>query len=1557
MRKKKNIFYLEQRSLSHKKGANRVVGFVLSLMLSSTLFGNAGLMIKESLPSFEPAVSADATFASVASATDAVDLQKEGVVRPEDLDEGLSRKSFEDMEGRRVTLREPYMEVTSREVARQEVVGTLDDTFQFIDPTTGDFYDGPAKEIAKVDFVQDGKEGNEIGNKTNPRYPMRGLANSKDNSPKIFSDFEKYMLLRQAWYYRKKINTMLENHQLGDFLKKHPAAEGIYGAIDAGAKAVSKTIISDPIYNSPLTTGLYLAPGEVVTVTVSELKSGETVKLTTHQQDSLGYDGGFPDGFKAEEYFSAEQYKIYKTLNSTEKYFMYWDSELIKEAERAQTAHTKPDYTKFSFKLQGQWQWQNQKVPCMGSVFEFAHNGTYEIGSIYGGPLYLQPTNSVVKLEITGAVETPHFILGVTTKEEFDKHLKTAPGLIATLDVENGQLIGLADYMRNCDDIEKLAYFWHSVFAINSSLNGREYNYNITMAYDIHVPAGEAVALNSSFAAQPFGWFEACMNYKTLTTKGNWGTFHELGHIQAKTYGVNWGMCGSNCKNPCEGEVWNNTLIILMYSMLCNMDPRVIQVEHGEYVHPYTAINASMNLPDVQDYHDYNNTNNPHFPQLSLYSTLIHSFGPERFIDFFYTYKVNPSYCNNARADFIYRIGLVDHVNILEWINRNYHGNVNAHTDFSAEQLEFLNTLPTFYPIAYEWANGIDGNETARKYDVDGKYDTIFDLSPKSFVSYKPFTIIEVTNPVHGTIEYKEEEQKAIYTPPTEITENDEFSIVVSTEGGRIVTLNVRMRLVYNGAHIEMFKLDSNTPVQDITNIIASQKDKDPFRTEESAIAGKASFNSKEKEYYHIQFSFKATKAGLHKFTVCGDDAKICYFKKDNEYITNGQGGIKYSNPNSYVAYNATDNNFASATLQVGDIVDIDFHLVNWAGAGYAKVGVVFPDATAVVDIPAENIVNTRVSSQDLEQTQKFEGWQPKFLDSIKDETVDYVEEKENWQVLKYPEFQANDGQGVGALLDGKKETYFHSKYSPSKVALPHEFVIDCRKNISANYFDIVRRENGNDRITEIALYGAADNGKEGIPEENEFFRLFEGPIENPNVGTYRITFDEQEIRFFKLIVKKNQDQTVIRELTAGRAVELGQTVKPKNFEKGQSGFEENKSNGKLSTQTQNAFYQFEFLGSGFDVFADTDRDYGTAEVFLDDSKIGEINLSDKPLFNKCVFRKRDLDVKNHVVKIVTTSNKKFNISFINVNYETPVDKEDYPAEANDFGDESPLTFSTNWRTLIKDYKNLTRIDFVKSIPEGYVDTYLRMNKYIHVYQKQNDENKIAFVYAGKILAPSDASSLFAGCTSLQEINFENFDTSNMLFATSMFNGCAAIQQLDLSGFNTQKVLYLSTLLENCENLQELNLSGFAIKDAAQVANLLRGCHNLAILHVPNVMENGIQLPFHFLDPELGKRATVVSAENAGHTLLIHEAHPNLKHCDYVPATRNTDGIVEHDECIDCGAVLLDGVEVEQGKVVIRATGYLDIIIPCVAGAVIAVGGVATVMAIRKKKKKKQYNK
>ena len=50
------------------------------------------------------------------------------------------------------------------------------------------------------------------------------------------------------------------------------------------------------------------------------------------------------------------------------------------------------------------------------------------------------------------------------------------------------------------------------------------------------------------------------------------------------------------------------------------------------------------------------------------------------------------------------------------------------------------------------------------------------------------------------------------------------------------------------------------------------------------------------------------------------------------------------------------------------------------------------------------------------------------------------------------------------------------------------------------------------------------------------------------------------------------------------------------------------------------------------------------------------------------------------------------------------------------------------------------------------------------------------------------ASSMFAGCDSLKNINFSNFNSNNITKLASMFDGCSSLTNINLYNFNTSKV-------------------------------------------------------------------------------------------------------------------------------------------------------------------------
>ena len=51
---------------------------------------------------------------------------------------------------------------------------------------------------------------------------------------------------------------------------------------------------------------------------------------------------------------------------------------------------------------------------------------------------------------------------------------------------------------------------------------------------------------------------------------------------------------------------------------------------------------------------------------------------------------------------------------------------------------------------------------------------------------------------------------------------------------------------------------------------------------------------------------------------------------------------------------------------------------------------------------------------------------------------------------------------------------------------------------------------------------------------------------------------------------------------------------------------------------------------------------------------------------------------------------------------------------------------------------------------------------------------------------------MFAVCSSLKELNLNNFNTNNVTDMSSMFHGCSSLNELNLNNFNTNNVIYMN---------------------------------------------------------------------------------------------------------------------------------------------------------------------
>ena len=59
---------------------------------------------------------------------------------------------------------------------------------------------------------------------------------------------------------------------------------------------------------------------------------------------------------------------------------------------------------------------------------------------------------------------------------------------------------------------------------------------------------------------------------------------------------------------------------------------------------------------------------------------------------------------------------------------------------------------------------------------------------------------------------------------------------------------------------------------------------------------------------------------------------------------------------------------------------------------------------------------------------------------------------------------------------------------------------------------------------------------------------------------------------------------------------------------------------------------------------------------------------------------------------------------------------------------------------------------------------------------------------------------MFYGCSSLKELNLNNFNTNNVIDMCWMFYGCSSLKELNLNNFDTNNVINMSGMLSGCSN-------------------------------------------------------------------------------------------------------------------------------------------------------------
>ena len=149
------------------------------------------------------------------------------------------------------------------------------------------------------------------------------------------------------------------------------------------------------------------------------------------------------------------------------------------------------------------------------------------------------------------------------------------------------------------------------------------------------------------------------------------------------------------------------------------------------------------------------------------------------------------------------------------------------------------------------------------------------------------------------------------------------------------------------------------------------------------------------------------------------------------------------------------------------------------------------------------------------------------------------------------------------------------------------------------------------------------------------------------------------------------------------------------------------------------------------------------------------------------------------------------------------------------------------WRAVITDSDPAySDVLYAREVGEG------EANQVLACVRGNGDGTYTITVYGvDGVSAPADSMGLFynnAGrWNNLTEIDFSQFDTSNVETMQNFLMGCSALTSVDFSSFDTSKVWNMQGLLYGCSSLTTVDASPLEMNNVQNMSQMFYGCTNL----------------------------------------------------------------------------------------------------------------------------------
>lgn len=362
---------------------------------------------------------------------------------------------------------------------------------------------------------------------------------------------------------QKVNNNTLKKHKVSDVIYDTKNLYWGYSKISDDQPAVKKQFDLDLRQYDMYTTGLYMPPGEAITITFPGLTDEQVAAL-----------------------------KIRLVINDNEIKYLGLNN------------------------IETNWTKARTRMPVMRQEFTLTKNN-FTYGNPLGGMINLEHIkgydsrvngSNIFRVVIDGAVEALHYIHGYTTLEEWKRLAKesTAPfveiandnvkflmaksnlGPFANKDNydwvldENNNVISYTPKeilinntypYKSLDLWNKMAYESRYVTGLNGNWIFKSQVKNYFTDFQHYVGGGAAFPWSgNNYNIMPRDWGSTILDYDVNNNSGNWGVIHEYNHhFQFDSKYDYWGFIDNLYLTNNQVEVTNNVLNLLSFAKYANM--------------------------------------------------------------------------------------------------------------------------------------------------------------------------------------------------------------------------------------------------------------------------------------------------------------------------------------------------------------------------------------------------------------------------------------------------------------------------------------------------------------------------------------------------------------------------------------------------------------------------------------------------------------------------------------------------------------------------------------------------------------------------------------------------------------------------------------------------------------------------------------------------------------------------------------------------------------------------------------------------------------------------